>query len=174
MRSKEGRFTSAASRTDARSIDEAMLTERQTFVAPDGTVMVVLPLAELEEIEDAAEEPGLIRMAEESARKRAAGEEEYIPAEMAERLWAGESRVRVWREHRGLTVSALAKAAGVSQAYLSQIESGVRDGTFKTMAAIARALKLPLDELVPEPRAPRRAAVAEPAQKPFRPARKKR
>jgi DNA-binding XRE family transcriptional regulator len=146
----------------------------QTFRAPDGTVMAVLPLAELLRIEEVAEDAWHVRILDELARKRAAGEEEYIPAEMAERLWAGENRVRVWREHRGLTVSALAKAAGVSQAYLSQIESGVRDGTLKTMAAIARALKLPLDELVPEPPAPRRAAVAEPPQKPFRAARKKR
>ena len=174
MKSKAKRSTSAELRTGGRSTDEALLSDRQTFLAPDGTVMVVLPLAELEEIEDAAEEPWLIRMAEESARKRAAGEEEYIPAEMAERLWAGENRVRVWREHRGLTVTALAQAAGVSQAYLSQIESGVRDGTLKTMAAIARALKLPLDEFVPEPAAPKRAAVAEAARKPFRAARKKR
>jgi len=136
--------------------------------------MAVLPLDELLRVEEAAEDAWHARILEESARKRAAGEEEYIPVEMAERLWAGENRVRVWREHRGLTVTALAQAAGVSQAYLSQIESGVRDGTLRTMAAIARALKLPLDEFVPEPAAPKPAAVAEAAQKPFRAARKKR
>lgn len=155
-------------------IDDEPETYWQTFRAPDGTVMAVLPLEELLRIEEAAEDAWHTRILEESARKRAAGEEEYIPAEMAERLWAGENRVRVWREHRGLTVSALAQAAGVSQAYLSQIESGVRDGTLKTMAAIARALKLPLDEFVPATAAPKRAAVAEAPQKPFKAARKKR
>jgi transcriptional regulator with XRE-family HTH domain len=57
--------------------------------------------------------------------------------------------VRVWREHRGLTVEKLAKAAGISQPYLSQIETGRRDGTFKVMAALARALKIDLDDLAP-------------------------
>lgn len=35
--------------------------------------------------------------------------------------------IRVWRERRRLTVSALADQAGISQAYLSQIESGKRE-----------------------------------------------
>ena len=32
----------------------------------------------------------------------------YVPAEIANRLIAGENRVRVWREHRGLITAARA------------------------------------------------------------------
>lgn len=35
--------------------------------------------------------------------------------------------IRAWRKHRRLTVSALADQADISQAYLSQIESGKRE-----------------------------------------------
>lgn len=62
--------------------------------------------------------------------------------------------VRVWREHRNLTVGALAQAAGLSQPYISEIEAGKRDSTVKTIAAIARALRVGLDDLTPIERAP--------------------
>ena len=42
----------------------------------------------------------------------------------------------------------LAEAAGITQPYLSQIESGKRDGTIGTMKKIAEALKVTVDELV--------------------------
>ena len=63
-------------------------------------------------------------------------------------LPAGENRVRVWREHRGLTVKALADKAGVTAAYLSQVETGKRDGTLGTYRKLAGALGVTLDELV--------------------------
>ena len=44
-------------------------------------------------------------------KRLAAGEEELLPAAMVDAILDGESRVRVWREHRGLTAAALAKAA---------------------------------------------------------------
>lgn len=37
--------------------------------------------------------------------------------------------------------------AGISKPYLSQIESGKRQGTVETLAAIARALGIPLEVL---------------------------
>jgi transcriptional regulator with XRE-family HTH domain len=47
-----------------------------------------------------------------------------------------------------LSAKALADAAGITQAYLSQIESGKRDGTVGTMKKIAAALGVIIDELV--------------------------
>src|SRR5690606_40899408 len=43
----------------------------------------------------------------------------------------------------------LARAAGMSAPYLSEIETGKKDGTFRTMAAIARVLSVSLDDLAP-------------------------
>ena len=53
---------------------------------------------------------------------------ETFPAELLKRLLAGDNPVRVYREYRELTGAALAGAAGISQSYLSQIETGKRGG----------------------------------------------
>jgi len=149
------------------------LGEPQTFVAPDGTVMAVLPLDEVERLRDAAEEAGLARLADAAARRIASGEDEYIPWDMAKRLRRGENRVRLWREHRGLRLGELADASGVSQAYLSQIESGAREGAASTLAAIAEALGVKVDDLIARrPDRPRAAALGEAEQAPFEAKRK--
>jgi len=126
----------------------------QSFVAPDGTEMVVLSRSDYDSLREAAEDAADIAAAIRAESRLAAGEDELIPWEMSKRLSAGESPVRVWREHRKLTVSALAQEAGLSQSYLSEIEAGKRDGTIRTIAAIARALRIDLDDLAPVERAP--------------------
>ena len=100
----------------------------------------------MEEIEDARD----LATAREVEAAVAAGTTELIPAEMAERLFAGESPLRVWREHRGLTGSALAKLAGIPQSYVSEIENGKKPGSLDAMTKLARALKVSLDDLVIE------------------------
>ena len=75
------------------------------------------------------------------------GREVLIPAEIMRRELEGESPVKLWREHRGLTQQQLADAAGISKPFLSQIESGKRKGTIETLSAIARSLGVPLDLL---------------------------
>ena len=71
-----------------------------------------------------------------------------IPAEYVYRMLDGENRVTVWREFRGLSGKELAKAAGIAPSYLSNIETGKRDGTIGTMKKIAEALKVTIDDLV--------------------------
>ncbi len=56
-----------------------------------------------------------------------------------------------------MSVSALARQAGLSKATLSKLESGAGNPTIETVAAIAVALRLPLGDLIPTP------APAEPA-----------
>ncbi len=98
----------------------------------------------VEAAEDAADSAAIARF----EQRLAAGEEEFVPSTMVDRILAGENLVRVWREHRGLTVSALAEMAGIAQPYLSQIETGKREGTLQTMKKIAGALRVKLDDLV--------------------------
>ncbi len=76
------------------------------------------------------------------------GEEEVVPADVVERLVGGESPVKVWREHRGLTQEDLGQQVGLSGSYLSQIESGKREGTVRVYTALARALGVDVDDLV--------------------------
>ncbi len=56
--------------------------------------------------------------------------------------------MRVWREHRGLGVNALARAANISAPYLSEIENGSKPGSAAVLKKIASALEIDLDELV--------------------------
>jgi ribosome-binding protein aMBF1 (putative translation factor) len=99
----------------------------------------------LRHAEDAAD-AAQVRAAE---ARVAAGEDEYVPLALTERLAAGASPVRVWREHRGLSARALAGRAGISTAYLSQIETGKKPGSFDAMAKLARALGIDLEDLAP-------------------------
>jgi DNA-binding Xre family transcriptional regulator len=99
----------------------------------------------MREAADAAD-PAQIREAE--ARVEA-GEDEYVPIDLTKRLMAGEVPVRVWREHRGLSARALASRAGISAAYLSQIETGKKPGSFDAMSKLARALEVDMEDLEP-------------------------
>jgi len=57
-------------------------------------------------------------------------------------------QVRKWRKIRGLTMAALANAVGISEAYLSQIENGKRQGRVSTFQKIAQALDIDLSKLI--------------------------
>lgn len=76
-----------------------------------------------------------------------AGKEFLVPDEIVRRELAGESPIKLWREHRGLTQQELATKSGISKPYLSQIETGKRQGTVETLSAIARSLDVPFDVL---------------------------
>jgi DNA-binding XRE family transcriptional regulator len=121
---------------------------RQIIIAPNGDRLVVMPEADYERLLDAVEMAEDVAAYDEFKRRLAAGEEEMVPSAVVDRILAGENLVRVWREHRGLTVSALAEQAGIAQPYLSQIETGKREGTLQTMKKIADALKLTVDDLI--------------------------
>ena len=75
--------------------------------------------------------------------------DEALPFELFERISDGESPIRVWREHRGLTQAALAKAAGLGQGSLSDLERGRRSASFETFCRLADALGVALDDLRP-------------------------
>jgi transcriptional regulator with XRE-family HTH domain len=55
-----------------------------------------------------------------------------------------------WRKQRGLTQAALAAQLGVSQPYLAQIERGHRGGDVVLYSKMAAALKVRIEDLVPE------------------------
>lgn len=120
----------------------------QTITTPAGERLVMLPEAEFHALVAAAEAAADVEAVREFRRKLAAGEEEMIPAEIVNRILAGENPVRVWRDHRRLTSKALAEKAGIAQGYLSQIETGKREGTIDTMKKVAAALGITLEDLV--------------------------
>jgi DNA-binding XRE family transcriptional regulator len=74
--------------------------------------------------------------------------EELIPASVTFAILDGGNPIRIWREYRGLAQRQLADSAGISVPYLSQIESGKRQGSTEVLSAIARGLGLSLDDIV--------------------------
>jgi len=76
------------------------------------------------------------------------GEEELIPGEIVYAILDGESPIRVWRKYRQQSQRQLARSAGISVPYLSQLEVGKRSGTAKVLNSIAAALRVSLDEII--------------------------
>lgn len=74
--------------------------------------------------------------------------EESVPIAVADRLLAGDSPLRVWRRHRGMTQQALAKAIGIGKAYLCEIESGKKSGSIRVIKAAAEVLRVDIDDVV--------------------------
>ena len=74
--------------------------------------------------------------------------EESFPIEVADRLLVGENPIGVYRSYRNMTQQELAAEAGINTAYLSQIETGSRTGSTRTVGAIARALDVAVDNLI--------------------------
>ncbi|NYG55899.1 helix-turn-helix domain-containing protein [Nocardioides perillae] len=62
------------------------------------------------------------------------------------------ARVRAARTERGLSLSALAAAAGIGKATLSDLEAGRRNPTLDTLYAVAGPLGVPLAALVDDER----------------------
>jgi ribosome-binding protein aMBF1 (putative translation factor) len=108
---------------------------------------VLLTRADYEALVRQAEDAADAAQVREAEARGEAGDDEYVPVAVTKRLVAGEVPVRVWREHRGLSASALASRAGISTAYLSQIETGKKRGSFDAMAKVARALGVGMEDL---------------------------
>lgn len=119
----------------------------QTITTAAGERLVVLPEAEYLALIEAAEDAADRQSVADFRRRLTAGKEELIPSVIVDRLLGGENRIRVWREHRGLTPGELADRAGLKQPYLLQIETGKREGSVEALRALAAALSVTLDDL---------------------------
>ena len=90
-----------------------------------------------------------IRAANDALDELAAEQDELVPAEVAHRLLQDEEpRLRIWREHRGLTQTELGAISGVQQGYIAQIESGRKTGSIETLKKLSHALRIDIDDLV--------------------------
>lgn len=106
-----------------------------------------MPVSDTKAIRPLAEDAADARQIRKAEARVAAGRDEYVPVEVTRRLMEG--AVRVWREHRGLSARALARRAKISAAYLSQIETGRKPGSFDAMARLTRALGMDMEDLEP-------------------------
>ncbi len=79
----------------------------------------------------------------------ARGDDELIPSEVIYAILDGENAIKAWREFRGLSQQEVAKSAGISVPYLSQLETNKRRGSVEVLSAIAKVLKVSIDNVVP-------------------------
>jgi DNA-binding XRE family transcriptional regulator len=98
---------------------------------------------------EAEEDEGTARIVARSRAAVAAGRNIVLPGDVAMAIADGGNPIRVLRKWRGFTQADLALAAGLAQSYLSDLEKGRRAGPTDTMAALAAALGVPIDVLLP-------------------------
>ena len=104
----------------------------------------IVPIRDYDQLRDALEDAA----DHEALRQSRASGEEFVPDALVDRLGGG-NPVRVWREYRGLTATALARRAKVSNAQLSAIENGATTGSVQTLRNLADALGVTVDDLLP-------------------------
>lgn len=119
----------------------------QIIVTPNGERLVVIPEAEFVAMREALEDREDVEAVRAFQRKLASGQEELIPAEFVNRIIDGENKIRVWREYRSIPARELAERTGLSAAYISEIETGRKEGSVSSLKKIAAALSVDLDDL---------------------------
>lgn len=77
------------------------------------------------------------------------GDGELIPGEVVYAILDGANPIKVWREYRGMSRQELANQVEISIPYLSQLEMNKRKGSLEVLSAIAIALNISLDNMVP-------------------------
>jgi DNA-binding XRE family transcriptional regulator len=82
-------------------------------------------------------------------RNVASGAPTLSEAELDDFL-AAKTPLAFWRRRSGLTQGRLAELVGISQAFLSQLELGLRTGSIGLHAKLAHALGVRIEDLVNE------------------------
>lgn len=76
------------------------------------------------------------------------GDDELIPFEIVERLAGGESKLKAWREYRGITPKELSEQSGVSVSVISKIENNKQSIDLAKMKKFVAVLNLDYDDLI--------------------------
>lgn len=107
----------------------------------------VMPYDEYQALRELAEDADDVAALLRFAKRHSAGKEETFPSNVVDGLLAGESPLRVWREHRGLTAAQLAAAVRITPAHVSKLESGNGDPSLAVLRRLAKVLGVDLDLL---------------------------
>jgi len=111
-------------------------------------MFVVMPYDEYQALRELAEDADDTSALMRFAKRYSKGAEETFPSKMVDRLLAGESALRVWREHRGLTAAELAAKVKITPAHVSKLESGNGNPSLAVLRRLAQVLAVELDLLV--------------------------
>ncbi|MBX9831107.1 helix-turn-helix transcriptional regulator [Candidatus Babeliales bacterium] len=115
----------------------------QTIYRDDQPEFIILPFAEYQQLIASLEDYTDIQEIKEHIASKA----ETFPMSVVKALAQGENPIKAYRKHRGISQASLAAKANVSKQYISQLENGERDGTNRVLKAIARALKVDLEDI---------------------------
>lgn len=118
---------------------------------PQGDDIVILSREEYDQLiaainEDAAD----IELLRRNIARVESGEEETFTSDEVDAFLASKTPLAFFRKKRRMSQDTLAKRAGITQSYLSEIEIGRKSGDIRTLSKLADALKVSLDNLVPE------------------------
>jgi DNA-binding XRE family transcriptional regulator len=117
----------------------------QIIKTPTGEELVVIPKADYEALlhaaEEALEEAADVAIYDE--RKADLKTEKPLPADVTMEILRGSSRLKALRNWRRLTQAELATTIGVSQGFLSDLESNRRKPSAQTSTMLAKALDIP-------------------------------
>ncbi|QKC82453.1 helix-turn-helix transcriptional regulator [Mesorhizobium sp. NZP2077] len=119
----------------------------QIIKTSTGEELVVIPKADYEALLHAAEEAleDAADVAIYDERKAELETEKALPADVTVDILRGSSRLKALRNWRKLTQAKLASAIGVSQGFLSDLESNRRKPSAQTSAMLAKTLDVPAE-----------------------------
>lgn len=71
-----------------------------------------------------------------------------LPDDILQKIALGKDNpIKIIRRHRDMTQDDLANEAGISRPYLTEIETGRKEGSIRSLKAIAAALNVPLERI---------------------------
>lgn len=117
------------------------------IIEKDGRAWAMIPYEEYQSLIELAELAVDMTAQKPSPAPVQVGEK-GLPAELRERLWCGESPVKIWREFRGLSPEHLAELAGVSPPFLAQLEAGRPTVRIDKLKRIAQVLDVHLENII--------------------------
>lgn len=115
----------------------------QFVTTPSGDDLAVLPRKDYEALIER-----LAELEEDEADlalydQRKAGINPALPAELSTRILKGESLLRAIRNWRDMTQMQVEHQTGIAQGYLSDLESGRRNGADETLKKLAKVYQVP-------------------------------
>jgi DNA-binding XRE family transcriptional regulator len=127
------------------------------ITTPGGEELAVLPRSALDAL---VEEAGHAK----ALAEHHAGRDPGLSAPEMRELLAAVSPLAFWRRKRGLSQADVAKAAGIAQNYVSDLETGKREGSATQWLKIARALGVSMEELIADSDAPTEGGAKKPGE----------
>jgi DNA-binding XRE family transcriptional regulator len=116
--------------------------------SPKGDEIVILSRDEYDRLIAAGEDAADAKRARRAIKNIESGAEAVLTDSELDEFLAAKTPLAFWRKKRGMTQADLAKATGIRQGFLSEIESGQKPGSPATLKKIAQALSIKIDDLV--------------------------